>query len=98
MRGKDSDYAQRDLFEAIHTDDYPKWRVCVQIMPGKEAETYRINPFDLTKVWPHGDYPLVEVCELDLNRNPVKYFGEGEQEAFEPKNYVPGRGYSPDKI
>src|SRR5260221_10274188 len=98
MRGKDPDYAQRDLFEAIHTDDYPKWRVCVQIMPEKEAETYRINPFDLTKVWPHGDYPLVEVGELVLDRNPENYFPEVEQAAFEPKNIVPGLGYSPAKM
>jgi catalase len=98
MRGKDPDYAQRDLFEAIHIGDYPKWRVCVQIMPEKDAETYRINPFDLTKVWPHGDYPLVEVGELVLDRNPVNYFAEVEQAAFEPKNIVPGMGYSPDKM
>jgi catalase len=63
MRGQDPDYAQRDLFEAIKNGDFPKWRVCVQIMPEKDAETYRINPFDLTKVWPHGDYPLIEVGE-----------------------------------
>jgi len=61
MRGIDPDYSQRDLFEAIKRGDYPKWRVCVQIMPEKEAETYPINPFDLTKVWPHKDYPLHEV-------------------------------------
>ena len=98
MRGKDPDYAQRDLFEAIANGDSPKWRVCVQIMPEKEAETYRINPFDLTKVWPHGDYPLLEVGELVLDRNPVNYFAEVEQAAFEPKNIVPGMGFSPDKM
>jgi catalase len=98
MRGKDPDYAQRDLFEAIAKGDCPKWRVCVQIMPEKEAETYRINPFDLTKVWPHGDYPLREVGELVLDRNPVNYFAEVEQAAFEPKNIVPGMGFSPDKM
>ncbi len=98
MRGKDPDYAQRDLFEAIHTGDYPKWRVCAQIMAEEEAEAYRINPFDLTKVWPHGDYPLVDVGELVLDRNPVNYFAEVEQAAFEPKNIVPGMGYSPDKM
>jgi catalase len=98
MRGKDPDYAQRDLFEAIAKGDFPKWRVSIQVMPEKEAETYHINPFDLTKVWPHGDYPLIEVGELVLDRNPVNYFAEVEQAAFEPKNIVPGMGYSPDKM
>jgi catalase len=98
MRGKDPDYAQRDLFHSIAKGDFPRWRVAIQIMPEKDAETYRINPFDLTKVWPHGDYPLVEVGELVLDRNPVNYFAEVEQAAFEPKNIVPGMGYSPDKM
>jgi len=98
LRGKDPDYAQRDLFESIQGGKFPKWRVCAQIMPEKQAETYHINPFDLTKVWPHGDYPLVEVGELVLDRNPVNYFAEVEQAAFEPKNIVPGMGYSPDKM
>ena len=98
MRGKDPDYAQRDLFESIQGGKFPKWRVCLQIMPEKQAEAYHINPFDLTKVWPHRDYPLVEVGELVLDRNPVNYFAEVEQAAFEPKNIVPGMGYSPDKM
>src|SRR5258708_20783964 len=98
MRGKDPDYAQRDLFEAIKNDDFPKWRVYVQIMPEAEAETYHINPFDLTKVWPHGDYPLIEVGEMILDRNIDNYFAEVEQAAFEPRNIVPGMGYSPDKM
>src|ERR1700680_3396715 len=98
MRGKDPDYAQRDLFNAIKEGNFPKWRVCVQIMPEKEAETYHINPFDLTKVWPHKDYPLVEVGELVLDRNPGNYFAEVEQAAFEPRNVVPGMGFSPDKM
>jgi catalase len=98
MRGKDPDYAQRDLFEFIQGGKFPKWRVCLQIMPEKQAEAYHINPFDLTKVWPHRDYPLVEVGELVLDRNPVNYFAEVEQAAFEPKNIVPGMGYSPDKM
>jgi catalase len=98
MRGQDPDHAQRDLFEAIKNGDFPKWRVCVQIMPEKEAETYHLNPFDLTKVWPHGDYPLIEVGELVLDRNPENYFAEVEQAAFDPKNIVPGMGYSPDKM
>ena len=98
MRGKDPDYAQRDLFESIQNGKFPKWRVCLQIMAEKDGETYHINPFDLTKVWPHGEYPLVEVGELVLDRNPVNYFAEVEQAAFEPKNIVPGMGYSPDKM
>src|ERR1035438_433765 len=76
----------------------PKWRVSIQIMPEKEAEAYHINPFDLTKVWPHKDYPLHEVGELELNRNPENYFAEVEQAAFEPRNIVPGMGYWPDKM
>jgi len=98
MRGIDPDYAQRDLFDAIAKGDFPKWRVYLQVMPEKEAETYRINPFDLTKVWPHKDYPLIEVGELVLDRNPENYFAEVEQAAFDPKNIVPGMGYSPDKM
>jgi catalase len=98
MRGQHPDHAQRDLFEAIKNGDFLKWRVCVQIMPEKEAETYHLNPFDLTKVWPHGDYPLREVGELVLDRNPENYFAEVEQAAFDPKNIVPGMGYSPDKM
>jgi catalase len=98
MRGIDPDYAQRDLFDAIAKGNYPKWTVSVQIMPEKDADTYHLNPFDLTKVWPHKDYPLHEVGELELNRNPENYFAEVEQAAFEPRNIVPGMGYSPDKM
>jgi catalase len=98
MRGQDPDYAQRDLFNAIQNGDFPKWRVSIQIMPEKEADTYHINPFDLTKIWPHRDYPLVEVGELVLDRNPENYFAEVEQAAMDPKNVVPGMGYSPDKM
>src|SRR6201988_2352404 len=98
MRGKDPDYAQRDLFNAIAKGDFPKWKVSIQIMPEKEAETYRLNPFDLTKVWPHKDYPLIEVGVLELNRNPENYFGEVEKAALSPANIVPGVGHSPDKM
>jgi catalase len=98
IRGKDPDHAQRDLFDAIQKGDFPKWRVSLQILPEKEAENYHINPFDLTKVWPHKDYPLIEAGELVLDRNPENYFSEVEQAAFEPKNIVPGMGYSPDKM
>lgn len=98
MRGEDPDYAQRDLFDAIQQGNFPKWQVAVQIMPEKEAETYHLSPFDLTKVWPHRDYPLIDVGELVLDRNPENYFAEVEQAAFDPKNIVPGMGYSPDKM
>jgi catalase len=82
MRGKDPDYSQRDLFHAIEKGDFPKWRVAVQIMPEKEADTHHLNPFDLTKVRPHKDYPLIEAGELVLDRNPENYFAEVEQAAF----------------
>jgi catalase len=95
---KDRESSQRDLFEAIERRDFPKWRFCVQIMPEKEAETYRWNPFDLTKVWSHKDYPLIDVGILELNRNPENYFAEVEQSAFSPSNIVPGIGFSPDKM
>ncbi len=96
--GADRESSQRDLYGAIEDGDYPRWNVFVQIMPEAEAETYHINPFDLTKVWPHADYPLVEVGVLDLNRNPENYHAEIEQAAFEPSNIVPGIGFSPDKM
>jgi catalase len=97
-RGVDPDFAQRDLFDAIAKGDFPKWKVSVQNMPEKDADTYHINPFDLTKVWPHEDYPLHEVGELVLDRNPDNYFAEVEQAAFEPRNIPPGMGFSPDKM
>ena len=96
--GKDRESSQRDLFEAIENGDYPKWRVMIQVMPEEEAENYHINPFDLTKVWPHADYPLIEVGIMELNRNPDNYFAEIEQAAFEPSNIVPGISFSPDKM
>ncbi len=96
--GVDRESSQRDLFEAIQRGEFPSWKLCVQIMPEAEAETYHINPFDLTKVWPHADYPLIEVGILELNRNPENYFAEIEQAAFEPSNIVPGIGFSPDKM
>ena len=89
---------QRDLYETIEGNDYPKWTLSVQIMPEKEATTYKHNPFDLTKVWYHGDYPLIEVGEMELNRNPDNYFAEVEQAAFNPASVVPGIGFSPDKM
>ncbi|MGX9090985.1 catalase, partial [Pseudomonas aeruginosa] len=90
--------SQRDLYESIEKGDFPRWKMYVQIMPEKEAATYRYNPFDLTKVWPHCDYPLIEVGFFELNRNPDNYFAEVEQAAFSPANVVPGIGFSPDKM
>ena len=98
LAGKDPDYAQRDLFHAIETGDFPKWRVCIQVMPEAESATYKVNPFDLTKVWSHKDYPLIEVGELVLDRNPENYHQDVEQAAFNPVNIVPGMGFSPDKV
>jgi catalase len=95
---KDRESSQRDLFEAIERGEFPKWRFQVQIMPEKDAETYRWNPFDLTKVWPHKDYPPIDAGVLELNRNPENYFAEVEQSAFSPSNIVPGIGFSPDKM
>jgi len=94
----DTDYYLRDLFEAIERGDYPKWTVSVQVMPYRDAKTYRFNPFDLTKIWPHADYPLIRIGEFELNRNPANYFAQIEQAAFEPSNLVPGIDASPDKM
>jgi catalase len=98
MAGKDADYHRRDLYEAIERGDSPSWTLKVQIMPFEEAKTYRFNPFDLTKVWPHADYPLHEVGKLTLDRNVSDFHTEMEQLAFEPNNTVPGTGLSPDKM
>jgi catalase len=89
---------QEDLFGAIERGDGPKWRLCVQIMPEADADKTSYNPFDLTKVWPHGDYPLHELGLVELNRNADNYFAEIEQAAFSPSNVVPGIGFSPDKM
>jgi catalase len=96
--GTDRESAQRDLYDAIENADYPRWRVCVQIMPEADAGKTSYNPFDLTKVWPHKDYPLIEVGIAELNRNPNHYFAEIEQSAFSPSNIVPGISFSPDKM
>jgi catalase len=95
---KDRESSQRDLFEAIERGDFPRWKFSIQVMPEMEAESYHLNPFDLTKVWPHADYPLIEVGMLELNRNAENYFAEIEQAAFEPSNIVPGISFSPDKM
>jgi catalase len=96
--GGDRDSAQRDLFDSIARGDNPRWTFKIQVMPERDAATYRLNPFDLTKVWPHADYPLIEVGVLELNRNPANYFAEVEQAAFTPANVVPGVSFSPDRM
>jgi catalase len=98
IAGVDGDYHRRDLFGAIERGEYPTWTLKVQVMPFEEARNYRFNPFDLTKIWPHKDYPLHEVGRLTLNRNPTDFHTEIEQAAFEPNNLVPGIGVSPDKM
>ena len=96
--GHDRESHQRDLFDAIERGEYPRWRVCIQVMTQAQADSFRWNPFDLTKVWPHKEFPLIEVGQLELNRNPQNYFAEVEQAAFKPSAFVPGIGPSPDKM
>ncbi|WP_461535120.1 catalase [Spongorhabdus nitratireducens] len=96
--GKDRESHQRDLFDSIEKGDFPKWTLKVQIMPEADADKVPYNPFDLTKIWPHKDYPLQPVGELELNRNPENFFAEVEQSAFNPASIVPGIGFSPDKM
>ncbi len=94
----DRESNQRDLYQNIEAGNFPKWTLFVQIMPETDAATYHLNPFDLTKVWPKGDYPLIEVGVMELNRNPDNYFAEVEQAAFAPTSIVPGISFSPDKM
>jgi len=96
--GEDRESHQRDLVAAIDRGDFPRWKVKVQIMTEAQAEQTTYNPFDLTKVWPHDEFPLIDVGVLELNRNPQNYFAEVEQAAFTPANVVPGIGHSPDKM
>jgi catalase len=96
--GKDREASQRDMFEHIEKGDFPRWTMYVQIMPEVEAKTYRFNPFDLTKVWSHKDYPLIEVGVMELNRNPENYYADVEQAAFSPTHVVSGISWSPDKM
>ncbi len=95
---KDRESHQRDLYEAIERKGYPRWTMYIQVVPEKDAANFPFNPFDLTKVWPHGAYPLQEVGVMELNRNPENYFADVEQAAFNPANIVPGLGFSPDKM
>lgn len=96
--GRDRESNQRDLFDSIENKSFPRWTVYVQVMPEHEAASYAINPFDLTKVWPHTDYPLIQVGVMELNRNPDNFFAEIEQVAFNLANVPPGISFSPDKM
>ncbi|GAA1377701.1 catalase [Luteococcus sanguinis] len=98
IAGEDADFHRRDLWDAIARGEFPQWKLFVQVMPYEQAKTYRFNPFDLTKVWPHSDYPLHEVGTMTLDKNPANFFAQIEQAAFSPSNLVPGIGFSPDKM
>ena len=98
MKGDDPDWAQRDLVTSIDKGDFPKWAVKIQVMTEEQANTYKWNPFDLTKIWPHKDFPLIEVGVLELNENPKNFFAVVEQSAFAPAHVVDGVSYSPDKM
>lgn len=95
---KDRESHQRDLFDAIERGEFPRWKMKIQLMTEEQANSCSFNPFDLTKVWPHSDYPLLDVGVLELNKNPENYFAEVEQAAFNPASVVPGVGYSPDRM
>ncbi|MEN0587257.1 catalase [Kurthia gibsonii] len=96
--GQDRESSQRDLFNAIEKGDFPKWKMYIQVMTEEQARNHPDNPFDLTKVWYKADYPLIEVGEFELNRNPENYFADVEQAAFAPSNVVPGISFSPDRM
>jgi catalase len=98
IAGEDADFHRRDLHDAIERGEHPSWILSVQLMPYEDAKTYRINPFDLTKIWPHADYPLIKVGKMTLTKNPENFFAQIEQAAFEPSAVVPGIGFSPDKM
>jgi len=96
--GKDRESHQRDLYNSIEHGDFPRWTLFIQVMTDAQAKAFPFNPFDLTKVWPKADYPLIEVGYFELNRNPDNFFADTEQVAFSPANIVPGISYSPDKM
>lgn len=98
MRGIDPDHAQRDLVSAIEKKDFPKWAMKIQVMTEEQAKNFKWNPFDITKVWFHKDYPLIDVGIMELNEIPENYFRDVEQSAFDPAHVVDGIGYSPDKL
>lgn len=95
---KDRESHQRDLYESIERGEFPRWKLCIQVMTEEQAKNSDVHPFDLTKVWRHKDYPLIEVGVMELNKNPENYFADVEQSAFNPANIVPGIGFSPDKM
>lgn len=97
-KGKDPDFAQRDLLEAIEKKDFPKWTLQIQVMEEEQAKKFLFNPFDVTKIWPHKDFPLIDVGVLELNQTPKNYFADIEQSAFAPAHVVDGISYSPDKM
>jgi catalase len=96
--GNDRESHQRDLYETIEAGNFPKWKFYIQVMTDEQAQNFQWNPFDLTKIWPHGEFPLIEVGELELNRNPINYHAEMEQSSFSPSAIVPGISWSPDKM
>jgi catalase len=98
LRGQDPDYSQRDLVDAIEKGDYPKWALKIQVMTEEQAKNFRWNPFDLTKIWPHSEYPLIEAGIMELNEIPANYFADVEQSAFAPSHVVNGISFSPDKM
>jgi catalase len=98
MHATDMDHAQRDLVNALDNGDFPKWTMKIQVMTEQEAREFRWNPFDLTKIWPHADFPLIDVGEIELNQLPNNYFAHVEQAAFAPSNLIDGIGFSPDKM
>jgi catalase len=98
MKGKDPDHATRDLYDAIARKEYPSWTLEVQVMTPEQAKDYRFDILDITKVWPHKDFPPIKIGKLVLDRNPENYFAEVEQAAFSPSSFVPGIGPSPDKM
>lgn len=98
IAGQDADFHRRDLFEAIARGEHPSWTLRVQVMPYADAKAYRYNPFDLTKIWPHADYPLIDVGTMTLTENPENFFAQIDQASFAPSNIVPGIGFSPDRM
>src|ERR1700716_3872334 len=98
LAGTNPDYHTKDLYEAIERGDHPSWTLHMQIMPYEDAANYRFNPFDITKVWPHGDYPTIPIGRMVLDRNPENFFAQVEQAGFEVANMVPGIGPSPDRM
>jgi catalase len=98
LAGENPDYATQDLFNAIANGEFPSWTMYIQVMTLEQAESCKFIPFDVTKVWPHDEFPLIPVGKLVFNRNPTNYFAEVEQIAFSPSHFIPGIEASPDKM